>query len=212
MARLAERSPIRLVPEQLLITSVRHDMVDDGRRHHAPLGLACSAKRVPRQEGSPSPAPARAISSACGAQTLAVQRALHIRSAREPRRTVHARLRGQRRLRFEKQRGGGRAGDRQGSSARRGATSPALGGLRCEWSESDGAPGTVGSQVRTWCRAKNRSCAGLRPPIATGWCELRPRNRALSLAKYRAGPRRTSIRQKRTRCIEQKLEHEAVST
>ena len=87
------RRPVGLVPEQPPVATMRHHMVDHGRRHHAPLGPAGGAERVLRQEGGPCPAPARTVAPARCARPLPVQRPLHLRRAPEPRRTVHRRLR-----------------------------------------------------------------------------------------------------------------------
>jgi hypothetical protein len=55
MAGLAGRRPVGLVPEQPLVATVRHDMIDHGRRHHTPLSPARGAERVLHQVGSPRP-------------------------------------------------------------------------------------------------------------------------------------------------------------
>jgi hypothetical protein len=106
MAGLAQALPVRLVPEQERVATVRHHMVDHGRGHHASLSSAGSAQRALRQEGCPGPAPAGTITSACRARPLPVQLSLHRRRAPRPWRTVHGRLRGQRRLQHAETRRG----------------------------------------------------------------------------------------------------------
>jgi hypothetical protein len=106
MAGLAQGSPVRLVPEQDLISAVRHDVVDHRRRHHAALRAAGGAKRVKRQEGSARSSPARTVASSRRARTLAAQLAFHLCRASRPAWTVHGRLRGQRRLQYAKTRRG----------------------------------------------------------------------------------------------------------
>jgi hypothetical protein len=92
MTRLAERSPVPLVPEQFRITSVRHDVVYDRCRHHAPLGLAPHAQPVPCQVRSPSPPPSGAVASARRARALPVQRPLHLRRGLRAGRACDMRL------------------------------------------------------------------------------------------------------------------------
>jgi hypothetical protein len=91
VAGLAGGSPVALVPEQPLVATVRHDMVDHGRRHHAPLGLAGGTQWVLREERRPCAAPARTVASACRARPLLVQLPFHCRRAAPARRAMHRR-------------------------------------------------------------------------------------------------------------------------
>jgi hypothetical protein len=92
MAALAERSPVRLVPEQPLVAAVWQHVVDHGRRHEPPCRRARHAQGVTRQEGGASSSPARPVAPARRARALPVQRALDLHRAPEPRRTMHGRL------------------------------------------------------------------------------------------------------------------------
>jgi hypothetical protein len=94
MAALAQRRPIRFVPEQPVVASVRHDMVDRRRRLEAPLGLAPHAERMTRQVGRPGSAPAGTVAPARRARALPVQLRLDRRRAPRPRWTVRRRLDG----------------------------------------------------------------------------------------------------------------------
>jgi len=98
VAGLARRRPVALVPEQRLIAPMRHDMVHDRRRHHAPQGPAGGTQRVPCQKGRPGPAPARTVAPARCARTLPIELPLHLRRTPHPDRTMHGGLHGQRRL------------------------------------------------------------------------------------------------------------------
>jgi hypothetical protein len=66
--------------------------------------------------------------------------------------------------------------------------------IQCE-PECDGCDG----QVRTLQGSEVQDSRGFRAVSATGKCELRTRNRGLSLAKYRRAPPRTLLRPGRTR-------------
>ena len=81
VAPLAQRSPIRLVPEQLLVTSVRHDMVDHRRRLDPLCRRAPYAQRVASEIPPPRPAPAGAIAPARCARTPPLQLRLDRRRA-----------------------------------------------------------------------------------------------------------------------------------
>jgi hypothetical protein len=85
-------------PRTGAITAVRHDMVDHGRGNHVTLDLAGGTQRVPRQEGGPGPPPAGTVAPACRTRALPLQLRFDHRRAPRPERTVHRRLRRQRRL------------------------------------------------------------------------------------------------------------------
>src|SRR5688500_7820468 len=87
MAALAQPLPVRLVPEQLLIAAVRHDMVDRRRGLYAPLGLAPHTERMTRQVGSSRTPPAWAVAPARGARPLPVPLRFDRRWERVARRT-----------------------------------------------------------------------------------------------------------------------------
>ena len=63
MASLAERLPVRLIPEQPLITPMRNDMIDHRRGHDLALRLAKGAQRMLLQEKSASLTPAGIVST-----------------------------------------------------------------------------------------------------------------------------------------------------
>ena len=53
MAAFTKRLPVRFIPEQLLIPSVRHDMVNHLRLHEPPFLLALLTQRMPFQKTFP---------------------------------------------------------------------------------------------------------------------------------------------------------------
>ncbi len=61
MARPAKRLPIRLVPEQHQVATVRHDVIDHRRDHVAAPAQVKHAERVVDQEDAAQPPPSRAV-------------------------------------------------------------------------------------------------------------------------------------------------------
>jgi hypothetical protein len=95
---LARGRPVGLVPEQALVATMRHQVVDHRRRHHASFAATGGAERVLRQEGGARPAPGGTVAPTRRARPLAVQHALHLRRSLHPCGTMHERLHGQRLL------------------------------------------------------------------------------------------------------------------
>ena len=63
MASLAERLPVRLIPEQALVTSVRNDVIYNGCRDDFALRLAEGTQRMLLQEKSAGFTPAAVLGS-----------------------------------------------------------------------------------------------------------------------------------------------------
>ena len=63
MASLAERFPVRLIPEQALVTSVRNNVIHNGCRDDLALRLAEGAQRMLLQEESAGLTPAAVLGS-----------------------------------------------------------------------------------------------------------------------------------------------------
>jgi hypothetical protein len=61
VARLAQALPVRLVPEQHQVATVRDDMIDARRCNRKSLPLAISAKRMLPQETSARRSPASTV-------------------------------------------------------------------------------------------------------------------------------------------------------
>ena len=103
MAGLAQRSPVAPRPRT---ASGRRDAARHGRppspARARPAAWHGTHSGWRARYGGPGPAPAGTVAPARRARALPVQLALHRRRALRPRRTVHGRLRGQRRLRNTK--------------------------------------------------------------------------------------------------------------
>ena len=63
MASLAEWFPVRLIPEQALVTPVRNDVIHNGCRDNLALRLAEGAQRMLLQEESAGLTPAAVVRS-----------------------------------------------------------------------------------------------------------------------------------------------------
>ena len=72
MASLAERLPVRLIPEQPLVAPVRDDVIHHCCRHDLTLRKAEGAQRMLLQEKSAGFTPAGIIPSGVGSAALAV--------------------------------------------------------------------------------------------------------------------------------------------
>ena len=92
MAALAQTLPIVLVPEQRLLASMRHDMVDDRRRYDPACRVAGGAQRMPCEKYPSRIAPPRAITAPRRARAKTLQLCLCCRRAAPARRAVHRRL------------------------------------------------------------------------------------------------------------------------
>jgi len=66
MASLAERFPVRLIPEQALVTSVRNNVIHNGCRDDLALRLAEGAQRMLLQEESAGLTPAAVVPTGIG--------------------------------------------------------------------------------------------------------------------------------------------------
>ena len=67
MASLAQRLPVSLIPEQLLVSAMRNDVVDHRRRGDPPALEAFHAQRIPAQESLTRRAPFMTLAAAVGA-------------------------------------------------------------------------------------------------------------------------------------------------
>lgn len=66
MARLTQRLPVSLIPEQLLIAPMRDDVVDHGRRGDLPAPQTFRAQRMLAQVAVTGHAPFTAVTPAMG--------------------------------------------------------------------------------------------------------------------------------------------------
>ncbi len=78
MAFLAERLPVRLNPEQSLITPVRNDMIHYRCRHDLALRKAKGAQRMLLQEKSTGLTPAAVVPTGIGTAAQSVTAPLHM--------------------------------------------------------------------------------------------------------------------------------------
>ena len=68
--RLAQRLPVAGVPEQVIVSLMGSNVIDDGRIDHPALLLALDAERMREQECFPRLRPSAVIATACGCSTF----------------------------------------------------------------------------------------------------------------------------------------------
>lgn len=79
MARLTQRLPVFLVPEQLLITSMGNDVVNNCGRHDLTLLLATDTQRVGSKESFPGSLPTSVVAFLlCGLGVMVVERGVFL--------------------------------------------------------------------------------------------------------------------------------------
>ena len=78
MASLAERLPVRLIPEQPLVTPVRNDVIHNGCRDDLALRKAEGAQRMLLQEKSAGLTPATVVSTGIRTAAQPVAAPLHM--------------------------------------------------------------------------------------------------------------------------------------
>jgi hypothetical protein len=66
MAFTAQSLPVLRIPEELVVSSMRTDMIDDSRCHQSTPSSTFTAERMILQEENTSLLPAIAVASSCG--------------------------------------------------------------------------------------------------------------------------------------------------